>query len=1234
MPVTDKPFILPLTACTNVALAGGKAVNLGILLRGGFAVPDGFVITTAASAVPLADVASAITAAYRAMGGGAVAVRSSATAEDMAGASMAGQYDTFLHVHDEASLLDAVGRCRQSLLSDRTVTYLAGHGIDPRSVAMAVVVQRLVRAEVAGVLFTANPHTGSRDEMLIEATWGLGETLVSGRVQPDVLRMARSTGTVLEQRVGDKRIMIAGETPDAVEVPEDRRQAACLSEADVQALWKLGLAAADHFCDAQDIEWAIEGGRLYLLQSRPITTLHEADARQQALAEARRALHGAGPWVRHNLGETLPHPTPLTWSIIQPFMTGDGGFGWMYRKAGFDPSPDVCRHGFLALVAGRIYMDASRAAGVFFDRFPYRYDLELLRDNPDAAQSPPTVPAGSIWQRWRADRRIATVHRRLAGLAKDFDRDLRQRVFPAFGDYCAAERAKDLPALSATELAECWRSCRRAVMDEFAPQSLLPSLIEGMALADLRQFLAEQIWDEDAAELATALASSPVPNMTLLADAGLYDVATGKRTIDHWLKQFGHRAAGEFELSVPRWIEQPDLVRTMAERLAGRNDPMALHEAHAAAVRQKASEIRARLSASSATEFDRLLDLVWRYIVFREDGKYFLMLGYALLRDVAMEIGRRIGVGDGVFFLSEQEMLGKLNALPHADHPGSLTPAGTAESGAEGGQDPDHLRSLVSSRQIRHRAEAWISLPHVIAAGDIHTLGVPPPVVSEGVHRAFAVSTGVASGPAKIVQSPTAAGDLGAGYVLVCPSTDPNWTPLFVNAAALVLECGGTLSHGAVVAREMGLPAVVLPDATRLFADGQQLRVDGHHGNVGPADAPATRRADPVLPYDGGAVNPNATRIEPTLLPPPPGPQDRRAARYAKWSLLVWGIYLLLAFLLPERLLYQPSLRLIDAVVWPLVPAVGKVLTVAIVAAGVALATMALQRVLTDNRRLKEAKRRSNVLSKQAAALPAHTPRLAVLRQLSANVQGRLLLAAMIPMAVLLGPLVMIFLWFPARMDPASWNAAPGTVVQVEAVLTDWATGEARIEVPAPLRLDAATPAAQPISDPSAARSALREMLTAWEASTAAPPTDAVLADQIEQAKSRGEASSNLRRFLASGSLPPRPIRWTIRTPEAPGAWPIAVRGPDGSTAWMKIVVGDAHPPAPTEAAGDDAPIRSVKLVYERAPQRPFWTPLAAVTWQPIVHRQWNHWDAGWLITYLLAYLPAMWVWRRVLGVP
>ena len=556
-------FIQALSDCRDTSLIGGKAANLCRLIQAGFPVPGGFVVTTqaqrfaqaqssAADALPTA-VAEEVCQAYRAMGGGRVAVRSSATAEDSVAASMAGQYETFLDIQGESSLLDAIQQCWASLDSPRALAYLREHEIDPSCVAMAVVVQRLVPADVAGVLFTTNPHEGGGGEMLIEAGWGLGESVVSGQVQPDTLRVDRQTGRVLAA-------MIAGNNGHATEEQRENdspRQRSCLDGQDVHRLWQLGNRAVDHFNAPQDIEWAIQGGRLYVLQSRPITTLDGVESREIVLQTARQRLHrqsvaGGGPWVLHNLAESLFHPTPLTWSVISRFMSGAGGMGGMYRRAGFEPSAAVEHEGFLERIAGRVYMDAARAPEMFFKDFPFAYALEELQRSPDASQAPPTVPRGSLSSLWRARRRLAAVKSKLDALSVDCDRQLREVVLPALARYVADARRSDLRQLPADRLIACWQEHEKQVLDTFAAQLLLPSLIGEMAIASLRAFLAEVFWDEDpdCAGLPDLVGRSARPDGR--CDAELYEVGKGTRSLEAWLGEYGHRAADELELAAPR----------------------------------------------------------------------------------------------------------------------------------------------------------------------------------------------------------------------------------------------------------------------------------------------------------------------------------------------------------------------------------------------------------------------------------------------------------------------------------------------------------------------------------------------------------------------------------------------------------------------------------------------------------------------------------------------------------
>ena len=1176
----NPPLLQNLVDATDIALAGGKAVNLGQLLRADFPVPTGFVITTHAYRIARgipdfpSDIRTAILTAYRALGaakpeavngraggnsefriqnselGVRVAVRSSATAEDMAGASMAGQYDTFLNISNEDALLSAIRACWSSLDSPRTRAYLEQNKIPIEKVAMAVVVQILVPADVAGVMFTVNPHSGSRDEMLIEAAWGLGETVVSGRVQPDILRIHAASGQLLEQTIADKQVMIRPETrhgngvprgAPALDnheepVPESQRRIACLTPDHIAQLHALGQRAAAHFKRPQDIEWAIAGGRVYQLQSRPITTLANVEAYHAVLETTRARLTeisatGGGPWVLHNLGETLPHPTPLTWSLIQRFMSAEGGFGKMYRDCGFVPfgvttveaplelffkpaPPAASDHTFLELIAGRVYMDASRAPEMFFADFPFKYDPAELARNPEAAQSPPTIPTGSLRARIRANRKIAAASASLEKLSATYDRHLHEFLLPRYLDFIRVESAVNLAAASNTDLAIRFFRLHHLVLGDWAATFFTPSLIAGHAMAKLQTFLAENFWadgDDDPAELCQTLSSPLVPDKTLAANAALYRVGTGELSAESWLLEFGHRAPNEFDLAAPRWRDRPLELLAMAQRLRTGPDPSAQHHTHVQKVQCLEAALADRLSPQDRAEFHALTDTCRRHMIFREDGKFYLMLGYDLLRQTALEAARRLNLtGGDIFFLTESELLAALKA------------------------DTSELRiqnsELVASRRATYAAEERLSLPRFIDTAALPTLGTAASMADPNADRfdAFPLSTGTATGPVRIVRDPAIAADLGKGYILVCTSTDPAWTPLFINAAGLVLECGGTLSHGAVVAREMGIPAVVLPDATRLLLENQSITVDGHHGNVYRTTETGSTAATSCAPA------PTSTRIDPALIPPPPGNRERRGRRVRTVSFLLWALYLAAAFLLPETYVYQPSLRLLDFLLWPLVTTLGKPGAVAAIAALMAAATMLLQRYLTDTPRLREAKRRATLLTKEAAALNSEfrtpnselvpSPRVTALRALAAPVQSRIMGATFVPLALILGPMVMTFMWLPARIDPAVANAPLGSDITVTATLNSDYRGPITLIIPpppSPLTLDETTPATRTLLP-------IRETLTPL---TTNPATLATLTTQ---------PATDLTGYLTN--LPPQTLMWKIHsakdTPPPPPASP------------------------------------------------------------------------------------------------
>lgn len=1193
------PVIVPLSQATEPALVGGKAINLARMLEAGLPVPDGFVVTTVAfnacrgtPAMP-ETVAEQIRSAYAAMGGPLVAVRSSATAEDMAEASMAGQYETYLNVSSARDVIEAVDKCWRSLQSERISAYLHEHGIRPDEVAMAVVVQRLVPAEMAGVLFTANPRTGNPEEMVIEAAWGLGETVVSGQVQPDVVRISRDQCDVLDYRVSEKGCLIAPGESAAREVDSARRTRACLNYPQVRQLWSLGHKASQYFGGAQDIEWAIADGQAFLVQSRPITTLEDVRCYHALLSEIRQDLRiqraqGSGPWVRHNLGETLPHPTPLTWSVVRQFMSGRGGFGRLYRAAGFAPSEIADEQGFLTLIGGQIYMDCSRMLEMFAAGFPFAYDPELLRSRPDAAQQPPTVAQGTFRQRAAAAKLCAAVTARLHSLAEDLDHRFDCEFVPDLHQWCRHEQDRDLSQLADDELIALWNERQIKVMDEFGSMAFLPSLIEAQAAAELRTFLDEHIWDEDPDVLLSTLMHSSIRDKTMQANAELQEVALGTREIGQWLADHGHRAPAEFDLATPRWSERPDDLVPLIEPLRHGASLAQRHEQRDEQVEACLDRLRKRLSVQQRQELDRLVGTVRRYCRFREDGKYYLMRAYHLLRITALEFARRLGIGDGLFFLLPDEIFQALRS----------------------GFVPE---DRIARRERCYKAENRLCLPHVIDTSDIDTVGESALPARDGHWRGHPLSCGVCTGPAQIVHDPKSATGLGTGYVLVCPSTDPSWTPLFVHAAGLVLDRGGSLSHGAVVARELGIPAVVLDGATSSLQDGQILIVNGNAGTIVPMDNPG------VAAVDGGDED---TTMERAMVPPVVGAKERRAATVGLGAAIIWMLFLAVVYVLPAPILREPTFQLIDGVLWPLVPRVGMVWTVAVIAAGFALLLVLGQRFLTDNRRLYEAKRRADHLRKLAARLPKDSPRRRIIHSVAAPVTRRTLKAALVPLALILGPMIMVFMWLPDRVDPAAWNAEPGRNVTVIAELDGELQTPVTLQVPQPLTLDALFPATQTLPPVRQELDALRAEWSRASDTTNYPWELQAAADHMHQAM-----LASLNAYLRAG-IPPQTLSWVIHVPaDADGHYPIRLSINGSEPRQLTLVFNRSRPPAPVEINSENQTLRLFKVIYPRPlQQHSFWTPLSAIGGPA--------WDFGWLVVYILAYLLVMFPMKLLLRVP
>src|SRR5579884_3285060 len=379
-------------------LVGGKGLSLGRMFAAGLPVPPGFCVTTTAyrrlhGHSPASDpsLIEQIGAAYRQLGGGLVAVRSSATAEDSAIASFAGQLNTILGVQGENDVCTAVARCWKSLHSERVAAYLRDRGIPAEGLALAVVIQRLIVAEIAGVLFTRDPLDPQGHRMLVEASWGLGESVVSGKLAPDRYHIDRESGQIVEQHIAEKTVQVTN--AGACAVPADKQNQSCLDAARLAELADLGRRVEDLFGEPCDIEWACADGCFWLVQARPITAASVAEReqvrREEIAALAAKTTPAGTVWSRYNIPEGMPEPTPMTWALVSHLLSGRGDYGLMYRDLGYgSASTDECVYD---LVAGRVYCNLSRELRQHAGTLLFDYPFAAFKADPRLALAPQPV---------------------------------------------------------------------------------------------------------------------------------------------------------------------------------------------------------------------------------------------------------------------------------------------------------------------------------------------------------------------------------------------------------------------------------------------------------------------------------------------------------------------------------------------------------------------------------------------------------------------------------------------------------------------------------------------------------------------------------------------------------------------------------------------------------------------------------------------------------------------------
>jgi len=726
------------------------------------------------------------------------------------------------------SLVECINAVFLSWESERAKAYRRERGFGGQY-GTAVNVQAMFPSQVSGILFTVDPNDPSAERMVVESSHGLGESVVSGDSAPDRFVLRRNSLEVLESHIGAKGSVVVP-LGGQVERPRDEPS---LSPVQLAELGRLGLRVEELYGVPVDIEWGWADSSFVLLQARPIRGLDVARdveiGRQEEIARLRAMSAGKRRvWVAHNLGETLRAPTPLTWDIIRTFMTGAGGFGRLYRDFGFRPSRRVCEDGFLELICGRIYADPDRLAELFWDGLPLVYDLDkLLLDRSVLDRAPDRFDPDKTDSRFLVSiplNLLAMVRsaRRIRKAMSSALATFREQVLPPYLRYVEEARQRSLAQLDAADLiAEL--DARRRIFDEFGKESLKPGFLGGLAFARLEALLVQLLGPGSGAELARRLTSGLDGDVTIEQNELLFRIARGEGTFEEFLQRFGHRAFGEMELAIPRWREDPSALRRLMDvgQLASGRSPAELHRANAESRRQAEAELPAMLArwggSSFLEEIVENLHAAQHMLPFRETGKHYLMMSYELIRLAALELGRRWGLGDGVFFL-------RLDELRNFE------------------AERARLTGEIEQRQIRWRSAQRLDMPDLIDSASLDGLGLPSPCEAAASVSGTPVAPGIATGRACVICELSAARTPPGEFVLVCPSTDPAWAPLLVRAEALIVERGGVLSHGAIVARDLGIPAVVCPGAARRFRDGQSLRVDGNTGTISVLDESGSSR--------------------------------------------------------------------------------------------------------------------------------------------------------------------------------------------------------------------------------------------------------------------------------------------------------------------------------------------------------------------------------------------------------
>ncbi|HLE53107.1 MAG TPA: PEP/pyruvate-binding domain-containing protein [Anaerolineales bacterium] len=852
----------------NLETAGGKGASLARLAAHGLPVPDGFHVTTAAykrfvaennlapgidsalKAVNISqpatletasqaihdrfaqanipeEVAGAIARAYGRLPGNqpAVAVRSSATAEDLPDLSFAGQQETYLNIDTPAEVLEAVKRCWASLWTARAIGYRERNKIDHQAVSLAVVVQLLVPAEAAGILFTINPLNGRRDQALINAAWGLGEAVVGGAVNPDTVVMDNASGQVIERQTADKRVMtvrVDGATQEQP-VPPELRRAPVLDDSAATELFRLGVQIEQIYAMPMDIEWALADGKFAILQARPVTALPEPE---ESITIEWKPPDPKGQYLRMSAVDLMPDPlSPLFTSIGLPALIS--GVNKLGRR--LTRSEPVLPKDYFTTINSYAYGNATLtprgwwwALTGLLPAYPrlLRVMVPFWRDEA----RPQYQAAIARWQDKQIDRLPP------AALWQEA-----QEVLDAAMYYLGTLLFATMGASAGSEglLTRVYDKMVKREGDP--PATTLVMGYNSIPVQAEKSLYDLAMWCGEHTELTAYFLATPSAQIMdqlrgMQPPGGIseHDWQALSDRFEGHLKRFGHTIY-ELDFAKPLPLDDPTpMLETCKMYLRGEgSNPHERQHLSEEKRKQTTQTMLGRLKGLRLWAFRKALNWGQSMAEVREDALADIGLGFPLLRQMLRELGRRfVAAGaihqpEDIFWLVREEI-----------------ETGVAE--LEQGRGLDNLTERVEQRKAFWRAAKRATPPPVLPPKE-RIMGIKAELftaVSESsqtgdVIKGVATSAGKVTAPACVLHGPEDFDLMKPGAVLVAGTTTPAWTPLFAMASAIVTDIGGPLSHGSIVAREYGIPAVMGTGvATRRIRNGQLVTVDGSAGNV------------------------------------------------------------------------------------------------------------------------------------------------------------------------------------------------------------------------------------------------------------------------------------------------------------------------------------------------------------------------------------------------------------------